>query len=244
MCAQVQVIRKILPASLLTIRTSDSTDMAEEQPAKTVTPKSATSEAENISRFAEHVDKRKRRKNLWSSYVDEQFRAKHGKSPTAHIPVVSQSTKTTEKKVEKVFKDDKLDADGIVGDGGKSAKEDNVEQAKEGKEEDVDEDGFVKTPCVGGLPKECDNMDGYELWCEGGGCPSVCQLIIGTSPRLHALPSIVSPVRKRVIRVLVVQAISPISCLFFLALIRFISACLAYLLNSQGASTGRDQILE
>ncbi|KAI4606920.1 hypothetical protein J4E83_009831 [Alternaria metachromatica] len=144
--------------------------MAGEQPSEQSTVKPVASETENIERFAEHVNERKRKRNLWGQYVDEQSRRKCDGEKPVHTPDLSVSTKSKgtqtddtpyvkEPDVDGSTKmDESTKVDGSTGSDDKDVKEESVKLSSEGG----DEDGFVKTPCVGGVPEEQDNMDLYE----------------------------------------------------------------------------------
>jgi len=144
--------------------------MAGEQPSEEPTVKPVASKIENMERFAEHVNERKRRRNLWGQYVDEQSRKKSDGETPVHTPGLSESTnsKGTQTDDTPYVKEPDVDGstimdgttkiDGSTGNDDKDVKEESVKQKNEGERED----GFVKTPCVGGVPEEQDNMDLYE----------------------------------------------------------------------------------
>jgi len=169
MLAQVQ--RKFACANILSrIQSSSNVDMAEEQPSQQPTVKPVASRTENMERFAEHVNERKRRRNLWGQYVDKQSRKGSDREKPVHIPDPSESTnsKGTQTDDTPYVKGPDVDGsttidgttkvDGSTGIDDKDVKEESLKQKNEGERED----GFVKTPCVGGVPEEQDNMDLYE----------------------------------------------------------------------------------
>ncbi|KAI4653459.1 hypothetical protein J4E93_001225 [Alternaria ventricosa] len=132
--------------------------MAEDQPTEQPTIKPTASETNKIDRFAEHVNERKRRRNLWGHYVDEQSRMKSERTKPVHVPVDAETTKSkgTQTDDTPYAKDPNVDEPPKVDE--KDVEGEGVKLTNEG----VDEDEFVKTPCVGGLPEEQDNMDLYE----------------------------------------------------------------------------------
>jgi len=125
--------------------------MAGEQPSEEPTVKPVASESDNIERFAEHVNERKRRRNLWGQYVDEQSRKKSDGVKPVNTPDPSESTnsKGTQTDDTPYVEEQDVDVEG---------------ESVNVKTEDmkVDDDRFVKTPCTGGSPEEQDNMDLYE----------------------------------------------------------------------------------
>jgi len=169
MLAQVQ--RKSVCANILSrIQPSFNIDMAGEQPSEQLTIKPVASESDNMERFAEHVNERKRRRNLWGQYVDEQSRKRSAGEKAVHIPDLSESTNSKATQTDDTLyvkepdvdgstkMDESTKVDGSTGSDDKDVKEESVKLSSEGG----DEDGFVKTPCVGGVPEEQDNMDLYE----------------------------------------------------------------------------------
>ena len=132
--------------------------MAEDQPTEQPTVKPMTSETDNIDRFAEHVKERKRRRNLWGQYVDEQSRMRGDGEKPVHTPDHSESTnsKGTQTDDTPYVKEPDVDEDSKAD--GKDVEVGSVKMTNEGG----DDSGFVKTPYVRGLPGEQDNMDLYE----------------------------------------------------------------------------------
>ena len=158
MLAQVQ--RKSVRANILSrIQQSCNIDMVGEQPSEQRTVKSVASESGNIERFAEHVNERKRRRNLWGQYVDEQSRKRSDREKPVHIPDPSESTKSKGTQTDDTPYVKEPDVDGATGVDDKDVEGEGVKLANEGGHED----GFVKTPCTGGASGERDNMDLYEL---------------------------------------------------------------------------------
>ncbi|KAI4940339.1 hypothetical protein J4E86_010973 [Alternaria arbusti] len=144
--------------------------MAGEQPSEQPTAKPVASESDNMERFAEHVSERKRWRNLWGQYVDEQSRKRSDGEKAVHIPDLSESTnsKGTQTDDTPYVKGPDVDGSTIMDgttkvDGSTGIDDKNVEgESMKLVNEDGDEDGFVKTPCVCGVPEEQDNMDLYE----------------------------------------------------------------------------------
>jgi len=157
MLAQVQ--RKSVCANILSrIQSSSKVDMAGEQPSEQSMTKPVASETENIERFAEHVNERKIRRNLWGQYVDEQSRRKYDGEKLVHTPDPSESTNSKVTQTDDTPYVNETDVDGATGVDDKDVKVESVKLANEGG----DEDGFVKTPCTSGASGEQDNMDLYE----------------------------------------------------------------------------------
>ncbi|KAI4643900.1 uncharacterized protein J4E79_011172 [Alternaria viburni] len=132
--------------------------MAGEQSSEQPKAKPVASESDNIERFAEHVNERKRRRNLWGQYVDEQSRKKSDGEKSVHTPDPSESTNSKGTQTDDTPYVTEPDVDSATGVGDKDVEGAGVKLANEGG----DEDGFVKTPCTGGASGEQDNMDLYE----------------------------------------------------------------------------------
>jgi len=157
MLAQVQ--RKFACANILSrIQSSSNVDMAEEQPSQQPTVKPVASRTENMERFAEHVNERKRRRNLWGQYVDEQSRKRSDGEKPVHTPDPSESTNSKGTQTDDTPYVNETEVGGATGVDDKDVKVESVKLANEGG----DEDGFVKTPCTSGASGEQDNMDLYE----------------------------------------------------------------------------------
>ena len=132
--------------------------MAGEQPSEQPTLKPLASESDNIERFAEHVNERKRRRNLWGQYVDEQSRKKSDGEKPVHTPEPSASTNSKATQTDDTPYVKEPDVDGSTGVGDKDVEGAGVKLVNEGG----DGDGFVKTSCTDGASGEQDNMDLYE----------------------------------------------------------------------------------
>lgn len=134
--------------------------MTGEQPTKKPTVELVASETSNIDRFAKHVNERKRRRNLWGQYADEQSRKKSEGTKPVHIPVPCEASKSkgTQTDDTPYVKEPDVDDSTNVDDNDVKAKS----VKSENKDIEVDKDGFVKTAYVGGLPTEQDNRDLYE----------------------------------------------------------------------------------
>ena len=132
--------------------------MAGEQPSEEPTVKPVASKIENMERFAEHVNERKRRRNLWGQYVDEQSRKKSDGETPVHTPGLSESTNSKGTQTDDTPYVKEPDVDGTTGVDDKDVEGESVKLVNEGG----DEDGFVKTPCTGGALEKQDNMDLYE----------------------------------------------------------------------------------
>jgi hypothetical protein len=134
--------------SLVTCRTA-TIAMAEEQPSERPELKPVASETANMNRFAEHVNERKRRKNLWGQYADEHSPSKDDTAkpvhpPTAAVTKGTQTEDTHDIKQVNVTVTVRFDKEPI----------EEACSKQTNKEEDVEENGFVKRARTSGLPTE------------------------------------------------------------------------------------------
>jgi len=140
------------------IQSSFNIDMAGEQPSEQPKAKPVASETDNMERFAEHVNERKRRRNLWGQYVDEQSRKRSDAEKPVHTPDHSESSNSKGTQTDDAPYVKEPDIDGATGVDDKDVEGESVKLANEG----IDDDGFVKTRCTGGASGGQDNMDLYE----------------------------------------------------------------------------------
>ncbi|KAI4941913.1 hypothetical protein J4E91_010463 [Alternaria rosae] len=130
------------------------------QSTKKPTAELVASEISNIDRFAEHVNERKRRRNLWGQYADEQSRKKSEGTKPVHTPVLCEASKSKGTQTDDTLYVKEPDVDESTNVDDKDVKAKIVKSKK--KDMEVDKDGSVRTACVGGLPTEQDNMNLYE----------------------------------------------------------------------------------
>jgi hypothetical protein len=124
--------------------------MAEEQPSERPELKPVASETANMNRFAEHVNERKRRKNLWGQYADEHSRIKGDRVKPVHAPTHAETRKTKGTQTEDTHDIKQVNVTVTVRFDRELIREERMEHTN--KEEDVDTDEFVKTACFSGLP--------------------------------------------------------------------------------------------
>ncbi|KAI4606534.1 hypothetical protein J4E80_010070 [Alternaria sp. BMP 0032] len=110
--------------------------MAGEQPSEQPKAKPAASESDNIERFAEHVNERKRRRNLWGQYVDEQSRKKSDRAEPVPTPDPSESTNSKGTQTDDPPYVTEPDVDSATGVGDKDVGGESVKLANEGGDDD------------------------------------------------------------------------------------------------------------
>lgn len=134
--------------------------MTGEQSTKKPTVELVASETSNIDRFAEHVNERKRRRDLWGQYADEQSRKKSEGTNPVHTPVLCEESKSKGTQTDDTPYVEEPDVDDSTNVDDRNAKAKNVKSKN--KDMEVDKDRFMKTTCVGGLPTEQDNRELFE----------------------------------------------------------------------------------